>query len=43
MITFLMFAIDKYFNLDASGWLYVLPVILDVAIIEFVQDYRKER
>ena len=34
MITAILYLSILYFGLDASGWIYVLPVFLDVALID---------
>ena len=38
MITALLYIAELYFEVDASGWAYVLPVFLDLALIDKISN-----
>ena len=47
MITAILYLSVLYFGMDASGWIYVLPVFLDMALIDKIShgcdcDYEED-
>lgn len=41
MVTFLFAIAEHYMQHDFSGWLYVLPAFLDLALIDRISGFRK--